>query len=85
MQYELTLLLPEEAEIKNIIEIIHSLKGKIEKEEKWGKKTLTYPIKKNISAYYFNWLINIEQNKINELKKKFNFNQRLTRYLLLKV
>lgn len=84
-KYELTFLLPEEAEAKNINELIRFLKGKVEKEEKWGKKALAYPIKKNLSAYYFHLLINIDQNNINELKKKLNFNEKLIRYLLLKI
>ena len=83
--YELTLLLPEEAETKNIKDLVISLKGKIEKEDSWGKKTLVYPIKKHTSLYFFHWLIDIKQNKIIELKKKLNFNEKLIRYLLLKI
>jgi len=84
-KYELTLLLPDEAEEKNIKELITSLKGKVEKEERWGKKALAYPIKKNTSAYYFHSLLDIDKNNISELKKKLNFNEKLMRYLLLKV
>ncbi|OGK24665.1 30S ribosomal protein S6 [Candidatus Roizmanbacteria bacterium RIFCSPLOWO2_01_FULL_37_13] len=84
-RYEFTFLLPEEAEAKNIKELVKSLNGKIEEEEKWGKKDLVYSIKKNISAYYFHLLFSMEQKNINELKKKLNFNEKLIRYLLLKV
>lgn len=85
MKYELTLLLPEEAEIKEIKELVTSLKGKVEKEEKWGKRSLVYPIKKNTSAYYFCFSLEIDQRNISELKKKLNFNEKLIRYLLLKM
>ena len=84
-KYELTLLLPEESEAKKIKDLISELKGKIGKEDAWGKRNLAYPIKKNNSAYYFHWLIEIDQNKVNELKKKLNFNEKLLRFLLLKV
>ncbi len=84
-KYELTLLLPEEAEIKSLKDIVNSLKGKIVKEENWGKKSLVYPIKKNSSAYFFHLLFNIDQNNITELKNKLNFNEKLIRYLLLKI
>lgn len=83
MNYELTFLLNEEEELKKIREIIESFSGKIINEEKWGKKTLAYPIKKNHSAYYYSWKIEINQNKIAELKKKLNFSEKLMRYLLL--
>ena len=84
-KYELTLLLPEEAEVKSIKELLSSLKGKVEKEDNWGKRDLAYPIKKNASAFYFHWLIDIEQDNVNEFKKKLNFNEKLLRFLLLKV
>lgn len=84
-KYEMTLLLPEEAESIEINKYITSLEGKIEKEEKWGKKMLAYPIKKNTSAYYIYYILDIEENKVKELKKQLNFNEKLIRYLLLKI
>lgn len=84
-RYEFTFLLPEETEAKNIKELVKSLKGKIEEDEKWGKKDLAYSIKKNITAYYFHLLFNMDQKNISELKKKLNFNEKLIRYLLLKI
>ena len=84
-KYEMILLLPEEAESIEIKKYVTSLKGKIEKEEKWGKRILAYPIKKITSAYYIYYLLDIEQDKIKELKKQLNFNEKLIRYLLLKV
>ena len=83
MKYELTFLLNEEAELKNIKDLIASLKGKVEKEEDWGQKTLSYQIKNNQSAHFYNYVINIEKDKLSELKKKLNFNEKLLRYLLL--
>ncbi|OGK23808.1 30S ribosomal protein S6 [Candidatus Roizmanbacteria bacterium RIFCSPLOWO2_01_FULL_37_12] len=85
IKYELTLLIPEEAEIINLKELIVLLKGKIEKADEWGKRTLEYPIKKNLNAYYFHLLIEIDQKNIGELKKRLNFNDKVIRYLLLKI
>lgn len=85
MKYELTLLLLEEAEAKTIKDSINSIKAKIEKDDSWGKKTLAYPIEKNRSAYYLHWLLEIDERRVNELKKKLDFNEKLLRYLLLKV
>lgn len=85
MVYELTFLLNEEEEIKNLKILIESLKGKVTKEEKWGKKTLSYPIKKNISANFYSWSIEMSPKEVKELKRKLGFNEKLIRFLLLKI
>ncbi len=83
MTYDLTFLLNEESELENIRKLIEFLSGKILEEEKWGKKTLAYRIKKNTTAEFYCWKFEMEQKKINELRKKLNFNEKLLRYLLL--
>lgn len=85
MKYELTLLLEKEADLKNIKDLISSLKGKIEKEEKWGEKTLAYPIGKNKKAFYFNLIISIDKKNVKELRKKLNFETKIIRYLILTI
>ena len=82
-QYELTLLLNDEVAIDKFKKLIESEEAKIISEEKWGKKTLAYPIKKKYSAFFFNFVLDISQNKVNELKKKLTFDDTLLRYLLL--
>jgi small subunit ribosomal protein S6 len=82
-KYELTFLLATEEELKKIKELIKSLSGKIVGEKEWGEKTLAYPIKKNRTAFFYNWLIEMETKKINELRRKLNFEEKLIRYLLL--
>ena len=83
MKYELTFLTKEEAELKNIKELIESFKGKVTREEKWGEKTLAYSIKKNHTALFYNFQLEIDKKNIAELKKKLNFNDKILRYLLL--
>ena len=83
MKYELTFLTKEETELKNVKELIESLKGKVVKEEKWGEKTLAYAIKKNHTALFYNFLFEMDKKNIAELKKKLNFNDKILRYLLL--
>lgn len=83
MKYELVLLLNQEAELEQIKSLITTLKGKIEKEEKWGEKTLAYPIKKNHRALFFDLFIDIDEKQTSELRKKLNFSEKLLRFLLL--
>lgn len=82
MKYELTFLLKEETDLKKIKELVETF-GKIAKEEAWGEKILAYPIKKNNRAYFFNFLLEVSKEKINDLKKKLNFENKVLRYLLL--
>ena len=82
-QYELTFLTKEEAELKNIQELIDSFKGKVTKEERWGEKTLSYNIKKNRTALFFNFQFEIDKKSVLELKNKLNINEKILRYLLL--
>ncbi|MEK7096828.1 MAG: 30S ribosomal protein S6 [Patescibacteria group bacterium] len=83
MKYEITFLTKEEAELKNIKELIESYKGKVTKEEKWGEKTLAYSIKKNFTALFFNLQFEVDKKSILELKNKLNLNEKILRYLLL--
>lgn len=83
MKYELTFLLNDKEELKNIKNLITTLKGKVEKEEDWGEKTLAYRIKNNNTAHFFNYIVSIEKDQVSEFKKRLNFNEKLLRYLLL--
>jgi len=84
MKYELTFLLDNEEETKNIKSLLDSVKAKLVKEDKWGERSLAYPIKKLRSAKYFHWLLEMDENQTTELKKKLNFNDKIVRHLLLK-
>jgi small subunit ribosomal protein S6 len=83
MKYELTIILKDKEELKNIKDLVTNLKGKVEKEEDWGEKTLAYPIKNNKTAHFFNYAVAMEKDKVTEFKNKLNFNEKLLRYLLL--
>jgi len=83
MKYELTFLLNDKEELNNIKNLIESFKGSIKKDEDWGEKTLSYPIKNNQKARFYNYLIEIDRSKIMELRKKLSFNEKLIRYLLI--
>ncbi len=84
-KYELTLLLEEEKKIDEVKKLLEAAKAKIVTENKWGKKSLSYPIKKKLGAYYFNLVLDLELNDVNPLKKKLDYNEQIMRYLLLKI
>ena len=82
-KYDFTFLLNEEAELKIIKDLITSLKGKVTKEDNWGKKTLAFPIKKIKVANFYNWQIEMETKTMKKFKKKLDYNEKLVRYILL--
>lgn len=83
MKYELTFLTKDEAELKNVKQLIETYKGKAVTEEKWGEKTLAYAIKKNHTAVFYNLQIEIDKKNVLEFKNKLNLNEKILRYLLL--
>lgn len=83
MKYELTFLLNEEKELSVLKELLKSLDAKLVSETAWGKKNLVYPIKKQFTASFYHWVIEISKKQVTELRKKLNYNEKLIRYLLL--
>ena len=83
MKYELTFLLNEEKELAVIKTLLKSLDVKLLEESTWGKKSLIYPIKKQLSAQFYHWKIETKKTQVAELRKKLNYNENLIRFLLL--
>lgn len=83
--YEITFILNDESETKNIKSLLESLEGKITEEKAWGERELAYPVQKLRSAKYFTWTFTIPPKNLAELKRKLNFNEKMIRFLLLKL
>ena len=83
-QYDLVFLLDEEKKQKELKELISSLSGKIIEEKTHGQKNLAYDIKKISQAYLFEWIIELNIDKISEFKKKLGFESVVLRHLMLK-
>ena len=90
-KYELTLILDadlssenQKKTIANVKKIIEENKGKVGKEEEWGKKELAYPISKKKNGFYF--LINLESSKqdLPKIDKKLKIEEGVLRYLILR-
>lgn len=84
--YELVLILKEDRDetVKKITTDIEAGSGKVTAAEKWGKKDLSYPIKKCASGYYHTWQIELNHKKVNDFKKKLEYDEDVLRYLLIK-
>lgn len=64
---------------------LSELKGNVVYKESWGLRNLAYPIKENKKAFYEFMNIEIPQNKIDDLNSKMNLNDKIIRYLSIKV
>lgn len=58
--------------------------GKIEKEDLWGVKSLSYPIKKQTSGYYAHYEIIADPKDAKGLDKSLRVEDDILRYLLVR-
>lgn len=88
--YELTLVLragltdqEREKLLENIKKMIEDVKGKIESQDLWGKKTLAYPIKKEKEGIYVYFVLFLPGEEVFPLEKKLKTEDGVLRYLLV--
>ena len=86
--YELVLVLRpkvSEADKKKLLDGVKAWLGglKITKEEDMGTKVLSYPIKKETSGIYLDFVLEGENVPL-DLEKKVNANDNIIRHLLLR-
>ncbi len=65
--------------------IVTSNKGKIIEFNELGEKKLAYPIKKEISGYYYVMTIEADNEAISELDRKAFINENILRHLIIKL
>lgn len=88
MNYQLTLLVKSDLDDKARDELLDSVKkslGKMTKEDLWGLKEMSYPIKHQDKAFYAHFEFETEGANISSLDKSLKMNEDILRYLLLKV
>ncbi|MCE7936453.1 30S ribosomal protein S6 [Candidatus Saccharibacteria bacterium CPR2] len=86
--YELVVLIHPDLEIdlekplNKIKKIITDNKGKIIKEDNWGKRKLAYPIKKEEFAIYVYYDIQLPGDAVEKVSSTFNITDEVLRYLI---
>lgn len=90
-QYETAFLIApnlEEEETEKIIsqmaEVISQKKGKMVKEDRWGKKRLAYPINKFEEAFYVFFLYEGKPEIPSELERRFKQTETILRFLTIR-
>lgn len=72
------------SEIGKIEEIIKSHKGEIEERDEWGKRQLSYKIKKKDYGYYTLLVFSAEGSVVAEIDRSIAINENFLRHLVVK-
>ncbi len=88
--YELTVLLPGGASADDVKaasgtigKLVTSRKGKVEKEENWGKKFLAYPLKKQTEAFYLYFEVSLDASQTQGFERDVRLMDTVIRSLLV--
>jgi small subunit ribosomal protein S6 len=91
-KYELTVILPtdlkkEDGEklLGKIKKAIDDGKGTIDKHDELGKKDFAYEINKQKEGFYYYWEFSVEPAQLPEVDRKIKAEEKILRYLLVKV
>lgn len=89
-EYELVVILHPDLEIdvdapvSKIEKLITAADGKIVKKDNWGKKRLTYAIKKQQFGVYIYMEVDLEPDKVRQLESTLRITEEVMRFLLVK-
>jgi len=77
-----------EGQDKKILEAIHKIiekeKGRVTKEESWGKRALVYPIKKKKEGGYYKISFSLDPARLETINKSCKLNQDILRVMIIK-
>lgn len=69
----------------NFAKIITDDKGKVEKNEYWGLRTLAYVINKNRKGHYVHLNIDAEPAAVKEMERKMRLDDNVIRHMTIRV
>ena len=79
----------EESSVKaaaeNVKKLAESLKAKVDSFKEMGQKKLAYPIKKEISGYYYVMTMTASKETIKEVNRKMSIDENVIRHLINKL
>lgn len=79
----------EESSVKaaaeNVKKLAESLKAKVDSFKEMGQKKLAYPIKKEISGYYYVITMTASKETIKEVNRKMSIDENVIRHLIIKL
>ena len=70
---------------ENLKSVITSMKGEITDSKDMGQKKLAYPIKKELTGFYFVVNFNADNETIAELDRKARIDENVIRHMIIKL
>lgn len=89
-EYEIAILYDPDLEIdlekatSRVEKIFTDNGGKVKNVDNWGKRKLAYPIKKNESAVYVFYTLDIPAEGVQKIEKTLNITDEVIRFLITK-
>ena len=90
-KYEIVFIIKplEEEQINSVIEkfskLIANNGGKIDKEDRWGKKRLAYEIQKEIEGFYVLFNVTCEPACVDECDRVMKISDDLLKHMIVRV
>lgn len=69
--------------VKDLESIITTMKGKVIDTKDMGQRELAYPIKKEISGFYYVLTVEASNDALNELDRKARINENIIRHQVI--
>ena len=89
-KYEIVFIIkPLEEEATNAViekfeKLIAANGGKIDKEDRWGKKRLAYEIKKEAEGFYVIFYVTCDSNCVNECDRVMKITEEILKHMIVR-
>ena len=70
---------------EDVQKLINKKPSKVIEFKEMGRKKLAYPIKKEVSGYYFVMTVEATHDTIKEFDRKVSINENILRHLIIKL
>lgn len=70
---------------ENLKSVINSMKGEITDSKDLGNKKIAYPIKKEITGFYFVVNFNADNETVAELDRKARIDENVIRHMIIRL
>ena len=70
---------------ENLKSVITSMKGEITDSKDMGQKKLAYPIKKELTGFYFVVNFNADKETVAELDRKARIDENVIRHMIIRL
>ncbi|NLZ26859.1 MAG: 30S ribosomal protein S6 [Chloroflexi bacterium] len=78
----------DEAALNTAVETVETLiknNGEVTKIDRWGKRKLAYPIRKQFEGYYVYMTFDGAPSEIANIKRSLGYNEQILRYIIVRV